>query len=188
MYTFYRFSNPPPAIRTGASVTEKTSIKTKDWAPTADSRTFEVWYIYICSKLQLVILFFWGCVIQRGATKSYCVTMPWTQGAVWRSRGRDVPQTDWMLHQSKILHFPSLHLHLYLLHSWIKQQELLSAITKENKSSILVVYLITLQWLLQSFITTITHIWCHCKWSESYQNELSSWYFNILILSKARPI
>ncbi len=93
MYTFYRFSNPRPAIRTEASITEKTSVKTKCWAPTADSRTFEVWHIYICSKLQLVILFFWGCVIQRGATTTYCVTMPWTQGAVWRLRGWDVPQT-----------------------------------------------------------------------------------------------
>lgn len=96
----------------GVSIIEKkTSIEIKGWAPTAESRTFEVCYIYICSKLQLVILFFWGRVIHCGATKTYCVTMPWTQGAVWRSRGRDIPQTErwsaWVLHQSKILHFPT---------------------------------------------------------------------------------
>ncbi len=165
MYTFYRFSNPRPAIRTEASITEKTSVKTKCWAPTADSRTFEVWYIYICSKLQLVILFvFWGCVIQRGATTTYRVTMPWTQGAVWRSRGRDVPQTvNVASKQDSSLSFLHCIFICTCCITWIKQQELLSAITKENMCSILVVYLITLQWLLQSFITTITHIWCHCK-------------------------
>ncbi len=161
MYTFYRFSNPRPAIRTEASITEKT----KCWAPTADSRTFEVWYIYICSKLQLVILFvFWGCVIQRGATTTYRVTMPWTQGAVLTlERTGCSSDSECCIKARFFSFFPSLYLHLYLLHSWIKQQELLSAITKENMCSILVVYLITLQWLLQSFITTITHIWCHCK-------------------------
>lgn len=134
----------------GVSITEKTSIEIKGWAPTAESRTFEVCYIYICSKLQLVILFFWGRVIHCGATKRIA----------WQCHEHkercDAREDGIVLRQSagllecciKARFFTFLHrslifgtgvhaLHLYLLHSWIKQQELLSAITKENKSNVL---------------------------------------------------